>query len=116
MLYSNYTLKQIKINFFTPQRDFFGVNFSEFMLQLFNEILKISKNKNIDGILFLQLIQDSLNYIQQSCKEAQDYLIFLHNIKLIASQIKDLAQSVYQNSKKQKSFQEFAEPIQQQIN
>ncbi|CAD8101665.1 unnamed protein product [Paramecium sonneborni] len=114
--FSNYTLKQIKINFVVPQRDFFGVNFSEFMLQIFNEILKISKNKNVDGVLFLQLIKDSLDYVQQSCKEACDYLIFLHNIKLISSQIKDLAQSVYQSSRKFKTFKEFAEPIQQQIN
>ncbi|CAK95115.1 unnamed protein product (macronuclear) [Paramecium tetraurelia] len=114
--FSNYTLKQVKPNFVVPQRDFFGVNFSEFILQIFNEILMISKNKNVDGQLFLQLVQDSLNYIQSSCKEAQDYLIFLHNIKLISSQIKELAQSVYSNSKKQKTFKEFAEPIQQQIN
>ncbi|CAD8164656.1 unnamed protein product [Paramecium octaurelia] len=114
--FSNYTLKQIKVNFVVPQRDFFGVNFSEFMLQIFNEIFKISKNKNVDGILFLQLLQDSLNYLQQCCKEAQDYLILLHNIKLIATQIKDLAQSVHSNSKKKISFKEFAEPIQQQIN
>ncbi|CAD8130885.1 unnamed protein product [Paramecium sonneborni] len=114
--FSNYTLKQIKVNFVVPQKDVFGINFSEFMLQIFIEILKISKNKNVDRILFLQLLQDSLNYLQQNCKESQDYLIFLHNIKLISSQIKDLAQSVYQNSKKLISFKEFAEPIQQQIN